>query len=74
MKSGRIIKISENNRLFVSRAVRSGKVQKAFTEQIGRPVGSCVAAGVKKGMTRKAIRDVVAKCGKAKRGTKLALK
>jgi len=73
MGSGRIIKLSENMRPFVARAVRSGKVQVAFAKQIGIPVGACVASGVKKGMSRKAIRDVVAKCGKAKRGVKLAL-
>lgn len=58
---------------YISRCVTGGRVQKAFAEQIGRPAGACVRAGVHKGMTQTAIRQVVASCGKQHAGTKLHL-
>jgi hypothetical protein len=73
-KSGRIIKISENGNLFVSRVVRHGAVQRAFAEQIGKVAGACVRSGVHAGMGRGEIRDVVKKCGKSTAGTKLHLR
>lgn len=48
---------------FVSRVVRDGAAQRAFTEHIGKAAGACVRAGVHKGMTGGAIKAVVAKCG-----------
>ena len=58
---------------YISRVVTGGRVQKAFAEQIGRPAGACVRAGVHKGMAQGAIRDVVRNCGKQHAGTKLHL-
>ncbi len=65
------IKVSKNGKIFASRTVTSGRVQKAFAEQIGKPVGGCVAAGVKKGMKASDIRKVVKDCAAKTRGTKL---
>jgi len=56
---------------YVSEVKTSGRVQKAFAEKIGHPVGSCVASKVKKGMKVTEIRDIVRKCAKDYRGTKL---
>lgn len=69
----RKIKLSKNMKPFVSRVVTDGKVQKAFAEQIGRPVGGCVASGVRAGMSGAAIHDVVRDCAKSARGKKLSL-
>jgi hypothetical protein len=51
MTSGasRVIKLSKNLRPFVSRVVRNGAVQKAFTKLIGHPTGQCVAGMIPKG-------------------------
>lgn len=68
----RVIKLSKNMKPFISRVVRNGKVQKAFAEQIGRPVGGCVAAKVKKGMSGAAIHEVTRNCAKAVKGKKLS--
>lgn len=59
-------------KVFVSRVVRNGKVQRAFAEQIGKSTGACVRAGVHKGMGGGEIKDVVRKCGKANEGHKLS--
>lgn len=56
---------------FVSRVVRDGKVQRAFAEKIGRPVGSCVASKVRKGMAGAEIHKIAKDCAKSVRGTKL---
>jgi len=69
--ASRKIKLSKNIKPFVSRVVRSGRVQKAFAEKIGRPVGACVKAGVKKGMSGAEIHKIASNCAKAKAGTKL---
>jgi len=58
---------------YVARVVTGGRVQKAFAEQIGRPAGACVRAGVHKGMNQTAIRNVVRDCGGQHRGTRLNL-
>ena len=50
--------------VFTSRAVRNGAVQKAFAEQIGKPVGGCVRAAVHSGMSIGAIHDAVKDCAK----------
>lgn len=71
-KATRKIKLSKNLRPFVSRVVTSGAVQKAFAEQIGKPVGACVRAGVHEGMSGAAIRKVVKDCAKAVKGTSLS--
>ena len=71
-KTGRVIKLSKNIRPFVSRVVRSGKVQKAFGEQIGRPVGACVASRVSKGMSGAEIHKIARDCAKEYKGKKLS--
>lgn len=73
MSATRRIKLSKNMKPFVSRVVTAGKVQKAFAEQIGRPVGGCVAGKVKKGMSGAAIHAIAKDCAKSARGTKLKL-
>lgn len=45
-KKGRVIKMSVNNKPFVSRVVRNGAVQKQFSEKIGKKVGACVQKGM----------------------------
>jgi hypothetical protein len=65
------IKLSSGMRPYVGRVVRSGAVQKAFAEQIGKPAGACVRSGVRAGMSGAAIRNVVRQCGKATAGTRL---
>ncbi len=67
------IKLSSALRPFVGRVSRNGAVQKAFAEQIGRPVGACVASGVHQGMTGGAIREVVRQCSKSAKGKKLSI-
>ncbi len=52
---------------YVASVVTGGRVQKAFAEQIGKPAGACVRAGVHKGMTQSAIRAKVAECGKGQK-------
>ena len=71
--AARVIKLSVNLKPFVSRVSRNGRVQRAFAEQIGRPVGGCVAGGVHAGMSGGAIRRVVKDCAKSVRGTRLSL-
>lgn len=58
---------------YVSSVATSGRVQKAFAEQIGKPAGACVRSGVKAGMNQSDIKKVVADCGKKHTGTKLKL-
>jgi hypothetical protein len=71
--SARVIKLSVNMKPFVSRVSRNGRVQVAFAEQIGRPVGGCVASGVHQGMSGGEIHNVVKQCAKSARGTRLNL-
>lgn len=68
----RRIKLSKNMKPFVGRVVTDGKVQKAFGEQIGEPVGSCVSDKVRKGMTGKEIHDIAKACAKPYKGKKLS--
>ena len=70
-KTGRIIKLSKNMKPFVSRVVRDGKVQKAFAEKIGKPVGSCVSGKVSKGMSGAEIHKIAKDCAAPYKGTKL---
>jgi len=58
-------------KVFLSKVVRDGRIQKAFAEKIGKPAGACVRSGVHAGMTGAEIKDVVRKCGGAHTGTKL---
>jgi hypothetical protein len=58
---------------YISSVQTNGRVQRAFTEQIGKPAGQCVASGVHKGMTVGAIRKVVRDCGKRYKDTSLRL-
>jgi hypothetical protein len=71
MAAGRIIKLSKNMKPFVSRVVRDGRIQKAFAEQIGRPVGGCVRSGVHAGMSGAAIHKVARDCAKSVSGKKI---
>ncbi len=71
--SARRIKLSVNMRPFVSRVSRHGAVQVAFAEQIGRPVGGCVASGVHAGMSGGQVHNVVRQCAKSARGTRLSI-
>lgn len=59
-------------RPFVSRVVTDGKIQKAFGEQIGTPVGSCVAGKVSKGMSGAEIHKIARDCAKPYKGKKLS--
>jgi len=73
-KPGRRIKISKNLRPFVSRVVREGKVQKMFTEKIGRPVGKCVRETIlpgTHGYSGKQVHGVAKICAQPFKGTKL---
>lgn len=73
MGSGaRRIKLSKNMRPFVSRVVRDGKIQKAFGDQIGSPVGACVAGKVSKGMSGAEIHKIARECAKPYKGKKLS--
>ena len=56
---------------YIGSVVTGGRVQKAFAEKIGRPVGACVAGKVKKGMKSSEIKQAVRDCAKAARGRKL---
>jgi len=69
--AARVIKLSKNIKPFVSRVVRNGRIQKSFAEKIGHPVGACVKAGVRKGMSGAEIHKIASNCAKAKAGTKL---
>jgi len=71
-KAYRTIKLSKNMRPFVSRVVRDGKVQRAFGEQIGKPVGACVAGKVAKGMSGAEIHKITKDCAKGYKGKKLS--
>jgi len=57
-------------KVFVSRIVQHGWVQRAFKEQIGDPVGDCVKGKVRKGMSAAEIQQAVKDCAPAK-GIKL---
>jgi len=73
-KPGRRIKISKNLRPFVSRVVREGKVQKAFTDKIGHNVGKCVRNTIlpgTHGYSGKQVHGVAKICAQPFKGTKL---
>jgi hypothetical protein len=72
-KAGRRIKVSKNMRPFVSRVVRDGAVQKAFANQIGKPVGGCVASNVRSGMSGKVVHGIAKLCSRQAVGTHLNL-
>lgn len=72
MKASRRIKVSKNGRMFASRVVRHGKIQNAFAEQIGRPVGGCVAAKVRKDMSGHEIHMIAKECAKGYKGYEMA--
>ena len=71
VKPSRRIKLSKNMRPFVSRVVRNGAVQIAFAEQIGRPVGGCVASRVRPGMSGAHIHNIARECAKQAKGVRL---
>jgi len=73
-KPGRRIKISKNLRPFVSRVVRAGRVQKAFTDKIGHNVGRCVRETIlpgTRGYSGKQVHGVAKICAQPFKGTKL---
>lgn len=80
-KSSRRIKLSKNMRPFVSRVVRDGIVQKAFAEQIGHPIGQCVAEQIKskkleaerkgKKLSGAEIHNIAKECASKSKGLKL---
>jgi len=73
-KPGRRIKISKNVKPFVSRVVREGRVQKAFTEKIGHNVGKCVRNTIlpgTSGYSGKQVHGVAKICAQPFKGTKL---
>jgi len=49
---------------YVSSVQTSGNVQKAFADQIGRPVGDCVRRNVRVGMPAGEIKRAVRECAK----------
>ncbi len=57
--------------VFVSRVVRSGKIQKLFAEKIGHATGSCVRGKVHKGMSGGEIHQAVIECAPKKGTVKL---
>lgn len=59
---------------YIARVVTNGRVQKAFREQIGIPVGNCVRGKVHKGMGQGEIHQAVRECAPAKGSVKLTLK
>ena len=63
-KGGYKIKLSSALRPYVGRVVRDGRIQRAFAEQIGRPVGNCVKISVSRGMSAANIRKAVSQCAK----------
>jgi len=74
MKGIRKIKLSKNMNPFVGRVVRDGRVQNAFKEQIGKPVGACVSDGVKgKKLSGAEIHKIASDCAK-KHGKGVKLK
>jgi hypothetical protein len=73
-KPGRRIKLSKNLKPFISRVVRDGKVQKAFTNKIGHNVGGCVRETIipgTKGYSGKQVHGVAKICAQPFKGTKL---
>jgi hypothetical protein len=60
-------------KVFASKVVRDGKVQRAFAEQLGHKTGACVRGAVHEGMSGVEIKDAVRKCGKANKGAKLSM-
>lgn len=71
--SARKIKLSKNLKPFVSRVVRSGAVQIAFKEQIGKPVGGCVAGRVREGMSGYEVHTAAYECSRQAVGRKLSI-
>ncbi len=65
-KPGRRLKVSKNMKVFVSRVVRDGAAQRAFTENIGHKTGQCVAGKVREGMTGAEIHDIAKNCAPKK--------
>lgn len=65
-KASRRIKLSKNMKPFVSRVVRDGAAQRAFTEKIGHPTGQCVAGKVRAGMTGAEIHAIAKDCAPRK--------
>lgn len=67
------IKLSPLMRPYVGRVNRSGRVQRAFSAQIGEPVGACMRGRVKKGMGIGEIHAAARECTRNYKGVKLNL-
>ena len=67
-----VMYVTPGGRMAVRRVVTNGRVQKAFKEQIGRPMGVCMqkAKGVSNVAERK---DIVRSCARQFAGKKLTL-
>jgi hypothetical protein len=61
-------KVSTGGKLFFSRVVRNGRVQRAFRNQIGIPVGRCVAGKIPRGSHpgKAAVLQAIRDCAPAK--------
>lgn len=61
--SGGKIKVTKNGKLYFSRTVTDGPVQRAFANKIGNKVGSCVKAKTEgKSHTKGEKLDILKKC------------
>lgn len=69
------IKVSTAGKLYFSRVVKNGRVQRAFRTQIGIPVGNCVAGRIPRGSHpgRAAVRAAIKDCAPAKGSIRLNL-
>lgn len=69
------IKVSRTGKLFFSHVVKNGRVQRAFREQIGIPVGRCVAGKIPRGSHpgRAVVLAAIRDCAPAKHSIRLNL-
>ena len=69
------IKVSTAGKLFFSRVVKNGRVQRAFRTQIGIPVGQCVKGRIPLGSHpgKAAVLAAIRACAPAKGSIKLNL-
>ena len=62
------IKVSSNGKLYFSRVTKNGRVQRAFREVYGIPVGNCVKQRIPRGSHpgKKAVMDAIRDCAPPK--------
>jgi hypothetical protein len=70
-KQSRVMSISINNKPYMRRVVRNGRVQRAFAAQIGKKVGLCVQGKMHDGVTKEERNEIFKDCSVPK-GTRLA--